>query len=433
MSDLRERHRVTDTDEAALSGCLSGHALRMHYQPVVDLVSGAVVGAEALARGPVGSALEMPAQLFAAAHAAGRGAELDAACRREAVETVLRHGVDPRQLLLVNVEPAGLDETALAGLEVLADRARARGLRVLIELTERELAARPAQLLAAVDRLRSFGWGIAVDDVGADPASLAMLPLLQPEVIKLDLRLVQQRPDTEVAAIVQAVNAEVERIGGVLLAEGIETERQRDTALSMGATLGQGWLLGRPARLADRPGGDRAVHRLELPNVARDDDSSPFAVVAGERNLRIAAKRLLVQMSIVLERHAEAAGESAVVVSTFQEAVNFTPATTRRYSRLAEVSTLVAALAAGLPAHPAPGVLGGDLALDDPVTGEWDIAVVGPHFAAVLAARDLGDTGPQAQRRFEYVLSHDRALALRAARTLLRRLPGAASGRAASA
>ena len=53
----------------------------------------------------------------------------------------------------------------------------------MLELTERALFAHPAELMRTVRAARDLGWGIALDDVGADPASLAMLPFVAPDVI----------------------------------------------------------------------------------------------------------------------------------------------------------------------------------------------------------------------------------------------------------
>ena len=64
------------------------------------------------------------------------------------------------------------------------------------------------------------------------------MPLLRPDVIKLDLRLVQGQPTGDVAVIVNAVNAQRERTGAIVLAEGIETAAHLATARAMGATLG---------------------------------------------------------------------------------------------------------------------------------------------------------------------------------------------------
>jgi DICT domain-containing protein len=84
----------------------------------------------------------------------------------------------------------------------------------------------------------------------------------------------------------------------------------------------------------------------------------------------------------------------------------------------------VGVLGADLPARPAPYVRGGHLAEDDPIRREWDVAVIGPHFAATLVACDLGDDGADEDRRFDFIVSHNRDLAVEAARTLLRRIAG---------
>jgi DICT domain-containing protein len=64
-------------------------------------------------------------------------------------------------------------------------------------------------------------------------------------------------------------------------------------------------------------------------------------------------------------------------------------------------------------------VRGTALGGDDPLRGEWNVIVVGPHFAGALVARDLADTGRDAERRFTYALTYDRDLVLEAARALL--------------
>jgi DICT domain-containing protein len=75
-----------------------------------------------------------------------------------------------------------------------------------------------------------------------------------------------------------------------------------------------------------------------------------------------------------------------------------------------------------MPITPVAGVRGADLAADDPLRSEWDLIVIGPRFAAALVANDLGDDGPDDQRRYDVVVTHDRELVIRAAEPLLRRL-----------
>ncbi|WP_217631020.1 EAL domain-containing protein [Modestobacter sp. DSM 44400] len=234
------------------------------FQPIVELDSGRVVAYEALARGPEGP-LRSPDVLFAAAREAGCLAELDAACRAAALRGAVEQGLLAPLTVFVNVEPEVLDDAPLAELARSVADAPGR-LNVVLEITERALAARPAELLRTVVRVREFGWRIALDDVGADSLSLAFMPLLRPDVVKLDLRLVQERPGPAIAEIMNAVNAYAEASGALVLAEGIEDAGHLRMARALGATLGQGWLFGRPAAGAVR---DRPSGRIALPAPGR--------------------------------------------------------------------------------------------------------------------------------------------------------------------
>ncbi|NMR19509.1 EAL domain-containing protein [Cellulomonas fimi] len=406
-----------------IADVIAHRAVTAVYQPVADLTSGAVVAYEALARGPRGTTLERPDMLFAAAAADGRTVELDRLCREVALRGA-GHALAAPWTLFVNVEPVaappGVTVTRHSG--DLLGPGLGPGPRVVAEITERNLTSRPAELLRMVERFRARGWGIALDDLGADPGSLALLPLLRPDVIKLDLRLVQDRPSQAIAEIASAVNAEAERSGAVVLAEGIETDEQAMVARSLGATLGQGWLLGRPGPLPSVLPPSPLVG-VPIGHVRPGNPmASPFEGVAARRTVRSATKRLLIAMSKHIEGQALASPAAAVVLAAFQERRFFTPATRRRYSRPAEHATFVGTLGADLDPEPAAGVRGAHLHADDPVRGEWDIAVVGPHFAAALVARDLGDDGPQDDRRFEYILTHDRDLVVGVAGDLMARM-----------
>ena len=397
------------------------------YQPIVELDTGATFAYEALARGPRGGALERPDLLFAAARRAGRLPDLDRACQSAAVSGAEGGGLRSPWTLFVNVEPEAASVTfpqpvSSSPTEDLGTSGSTVDFQVVVELTERALVAEPIELFKLVARVRDRGWGIALDDVGAERHSLALLPVIQPDVIKLDLRLVQQHPTSEIAQIVSAVHAEAERSGSVILAEGIETEEHRDIALAMGATLGQGWLLGRPAALPE-PLAEFTGSSLRIADRGdRVPTQAPFTLGAALRTPRRSRKALLIEISKHLERQAMAAGESSVVLATFQDASFFTTATRRRYAQLASRAALVCVLGVGMPAEPLPGVRGCVLDPADPLVGEWDIVVIGPHFAATLVARDLGDTGPDNDRRFEFVLSHNRELAVQVAFGLMSRV-----------
>ncbi|MGN6576983.1 MAG: sensor domain-containing phosphodiesterase, partial [Nocardioides sp.] len=315
-----------------LADVLARGAIRPVFQPIVDLDTGAVVAYEALARGPEGP-LQSPVALFGTAREAGRLAELDEACRAAAFRAAVAQRIFDPVPVFVNVEPSVLDSAPLDDLLAIAEGAPGR-LRVVLEITERALATRPAELLATVERVRSLGWGVALDDVGADAASLAFMPLLRPDVVKLDLSLVQQRPTPAVAEIMNAVNAYAESSGALLLAEGIEDHRHLAVARGLGATLGQGWLFGRPAADVEPPAGTSV---LALPDGCATQCrtlASPFACLPPQTRRRRAPKRLLVELSKQLEREAMRLGESCIVAATFQHRRHFTPATAQRYRDL---------------------------------------------------------------------------------------------------
>lgn len=388
------------------------------FQPLVDLYSGEILGYEALARGPEGP-LQRPDLLFAAAREENLLAELDRACRRVAVSSAYAARLVSPATLFVNVEPEavglGLEEAQPEAGRLPTD------MRLVVEITERALTSRPADLLPTIEHLRAHGIGIALDDVGVDRRSLALMPFLRPDVIKLDLQLTQDRPSAEVAEVHNAVSAHAERTGALVVAEGIETDEHAERARAMGASIGQGWLYGRPGPLPD--------HRLEpsspIPIAGNpvEDCPTPFRCIEGHRPLRRGSKGLLLEISRELERQAESLGHNAVLISTFQHARYFTAPQAELYGKLSQSLAFVGALGEEIPSAPALGVRGSNLRADDQLTREWDIVVISPHFAAAFSARDLGDSGGlDMERRFDFQLTHDPDLAVRAARSLMARI-----------
>ncbi len=404
---------------SALLDLLASGELSAVYQPIVALEDLEVIGYEALVRGPAGSGLERPDQLFGAAAVANLATDLDEACREAAVAGALDAGFDPSSTLFVNVEASTLDEDRrflpIAEEAVLDGR-----LRVMVELTERALTARPRELFELVRWLRERGFGIALDDVGVDDGSLALMPLIAPDVIKLDMSLTRRRPGADLARVVHAVQAEAERTGATVVAEGIETDEHLRRAIALGARFGQGWLFGRPGPLpADLSAPSKRVpisgHQLD-PAAA-----SPFTVVAAERSTIVGDKPLLLSFSRQLEARAEGLDRGVVVLATFQDQRFFTERSARHYQELARRAVLVGAFGVGMSASPMPGVRGVSIDESEALRGEWNVIVLSPHFSAAFVGRDLGDEGPDESRRFEFAITHDRALVIDAARTLLLR------------
>jgi EAL domain-containing protein (putative c-di-GMP-specific phosphodiesterase class I) len=405
---------MSDHTTEVFDELLQRRHLQPAFQPIVDLTTAETVAVEALARWPH---LEVtPDVAFQWAKELGRLVELDSACRNAAVDDALEHGLPDRFALFVNLEPSTISAESARQLV-----ARTKGrLTIVAEITERALTTRPAELLEAVSELRRANCAVALDDVGAVPESLALLPFISPSVVKLDISLIQRWPEAEQAAIITAVLAYAERTGARILAEGVETELHLEQALALGATLGQGWYFARPSPLGDFASPDEP---LFIPQPVRTVPRSPFAGVDSSKT-RIGKKGLLLAISRHLESQGLYLETPPVVVSAFQSAERFTADTAKRYLRLAERCPLVAALGVGLGQEPAPGVRGVELSPDDPVSGEWVVAVVGTHYLGALIAKDLGDSDSTADRdrRFSFIVTHDRETVLAAAQSLLGRV-----------
>lgn len=261
--------RGEQSARAALNRLISGEGLSMAVQPIVDLRSGAIHAYEALARpGGAGG----PLQWFSLADEFGERDALERACLSAALELFAER---PRGMRLsVNLSaPVLLDSRTLEILERAGDL---EGL--IIEVTEDALVQSDAQLRSAMAPLRARGARLAVDDVGAGYSGLRQLTTVHPSYLKLDRSLVSGiDSDSERAALVSALVGYAERVGSLLVAEGIETEAELRTLRELGAPLAQGFYLGRPgapwpavangtppsSRAAGRSAGSRAAASLQ--------------------------------------------------------------------------------------------------------------------------------------------------------------------------
>jgi Sensory domain in DIguanylate Cyclases and Two-component system len=126
-------------------------------------------------------------------------------------------------------------------------------------------------------------------------------------------------------------------------------------------------------------------------------------VVASARESRRATKEVLAETCMQLEHQGLDAAEPNVLLASFQDAGQFTPATRSRYEFLATRAAFTGALGHGMPVTPVAGVRGADLAADDPLRGEWDLIVIGPGsrppWSPSTSARRRRARGPAPLRR----------------------------------
>ena len=380
--------------------------LRPVFQPIVDLRDGAVIGYEALMRsGPEDGHLHSAAAMLAAARREDSLLALDLATRDAALRAAEGHGLDSPFSLFLNADPETLDGSS-------HERPSTR-FTLLVEVTEQALIARPEAMLRALTGLRAAGWGIALDDVGADSRSLALMPVLYPDVIKLDLRLLAKRSTQDLARIVTAVGGEAERRRAIVLAEGIDSEEQLATAHAWGATLGQGYLLGAPGPLpsplppAGRP--------LRLPGGGGDPfGATPWERVTNWRHPSSGTRELASRAARVLLDQAAEIGRTALVLVALADDEHGA-GSVAHYEWLPDRVAFVGVLNAGA-AFGGTGVRSGKLAHDDPLRGTGALVVLAPDFAACFVVRETGDG------EWSFAITYDRDTVVECALPLMARM-----------
>lgn len=277
---------------------------------------------------------------------------------------------------------------------------------VLVDLTTPSRTGPPAELLRLADLVRGRGWGVALT---ATTATLALLPLVRPDVLTLDLQGLADGPAPQVAALVGAVGAQAERDGTTVLADGVRTPEQLRTALAAGATLGRGPFL--PGTTpSDAAPAVRPAPRPAAPG-------SPFDLVAARRPVRSASASELHDVVHHLQLQALHAPGPCVVVATGPVGGTASAALLRQLSRGTASVTVVTADAAPVPT----GAHRVDLPADDPWADEHVLAVVGPQVRGAVVARRTG-TG------FELAVTHDHDLVVDVVTRLLTRAPATTTG-----
>ena len=241
--------------EGDLRKALAQKQLLLHYQPIVELSSGRVVGAEALLRWQhPRRGLLPPASFIPLAEETGLIVSIglwviEEACRRVAALS----GPGATTHVSVNLSARQLQEPDLV-VQVQAALARA-GLppsRLVLEVTESLIMVDPRSMIPRLRELKDLGLRLAVDDFGTGYSSLAYLKGLPVDEIKIDRSFVMGMDSSEDDATIVRSTIDLGRnLGLEVVAEGVETEAVWDTLSSLGCTVAQGYYLSRPVPPAD--------------------------------------------------------------------------------------------------------------------------------------------------------------------------------------
>ena len=227
--------------------------LLLYYQPLVELASGTIVGAEALLRWQDGDRVVPPLEFLPLAERTGLMGPLsdwvvNEACRQ--VGEWRKRDVDI--FVSVNLPPSFWDPGAMKHVLATIDSFGVSPSRLMIEITESAMMAEGGNTMDSVlDELHERGLRLAIDDFGSGHSSLSRLNQLRVSMLKIDRSFVRDLPSDRGARIlVSSIIQLAENLGLEPLAEGIETDEQRRFFLAHGCTLGQGFRFSRPVDAA---------------------------------------------------------------------------------------------------------------------------------------------------------------------------------------
>ena len=233
--------------EADLLSALARREIEVLFQPQFSCVTGAVVGAEALARWRHPSLGEIGARdLFAVAERAALVAPLS----RHVVARALEDAATwPDSLTLsLNITPEELgDPRFAADFAALIGRSDIAPQRLMLEITEDLLLRNLPQAASALKALRGLGFRTALDDFGAGFCNFRYLRELPLDALKLDKAMVDSVPgDATALAVLRAIMQLGKALGLAVYAEGVESEIQRAAITAEGCDYWQGFLRAQP-------------------------------------------------------------------------------------------------------------------------------------------------------------------------------------------
>ncbi|MCA9559127.1 MAG: EAL domain-containing protein, partial [Myxococcales bacterium] len=229
--------------------------LTLHYQPITD-AKGRAVTAEALLRwdGPAAEPIG-PLELVQVAEETGQIHALGRFVLRAACQQVARWQRIPHAPHRVAVNVSALQMRTggfVADVREALGLAGVSGDSLELELTESIFVRDLETVIRNMTALRGLGVRFAIDDFGTGYSSLAYLRRLPIDALKIDRSFVREiAEDAGDAAIVEASVLMARRLGLSVVAEGVETEAQRDLLLGIGCTHLQGYLFGRPGPADD--------------------------------------------------------------------------------------------------------------------------------------------------------------------------------------
>ena len=248
---MRKRAQYALTVHQSLHNALDREEFRLHYQPIFNLADNTLAGFEALIRWQVDDRLVPPNDFIPHAEQTGLIVPIGAWALAEACREAARWERDlalPKRFSIA----VNLSAKQFAQPDLVRHLARAldeSGLdpgRLKIEITETLVMQNPESVVHKLRGLREMGAKVSIDDFGTGYSSLAYLQRFPINTLKIDRSFVSDMDAFENLVIVRTIVSLAHNLGLDVVAEGIETERQRDFLADINCECGQGYLFSRP-------------------------------------------------------------------------------------------------------------------------------------------------------------------------------------------
>ena len=272
--------------QGALEEAVACSAFTLAYQPIVTLTSGELAGLEALVRWPHPQwGMMQPDQFIALAEETGQIVPLGSWVLARAAADLARWRQDPRRIYVsVNVSARQFGAPGFVdGVRRVLAASDLEPGALMLELTESVLLRRDERMHADLAELKAIGVRLAIDDFGTGYSSLSYLRELPIDVLKMDKSFVDGIAVSEQRlALAEGIVQIARTLRLEVIAEGIESEIQRDLLTSMGCRFGQGYLLAMPMPAGQAETLTRIGSHL-VPSLPRQ---APSAVRPGEPSPR---------------------------------------------------------------------------------------------------------------------------------------------------
>jgi diguanylate cyclase (GGDEF)-like protein len=223
--------------------------LDVALQPIVNIHTGACYGYEALLRGHQQVGFDTPQEVFDLAHGLGVLGKVDLRVREKAIAKFARLPNRHQAKLFLNIDNRTLGSSAEADRHTRS-LLQAHGLApssVAFELSERHPLGHAGDAVEAFKAFRAQGFRLAIDDFGTGFSGLQMLYFAEPDFLKIDRFFVSDiATDAKKKLFLTQIVAIAHMLGVVVLAEGVECEREYFVCKEIGCDLVQGWLVQRP-------------------------------------------------------------------------------------------------------------------------------------------------------------------------------------------